>query len=82
MGIAALLMREGQKERALELLAFVLSHPLTWQWIKDRAAPLVNELKAELSPDGFSAAQERGRARDLWATAEELLAELEEPQVP
>ena len=27
-------------------------------------------------PDVVAAAQERGRARDLWATAEELLAEL------
>jgi hypothetical protein len=37
---------------------------------------LLDALQSELSPTVFVAAQERGRARDLWATAEELLAEL------
>ena len=31
-----------------------------------------------LPPDVVAAAQQRGRARDLWATAEELLEELSE----
>jgi tetratricopeptide (TPR) repeat protein len=76
VGIADLLAREGKREWAVELLALILHHPSTWQWTKDRAAPLVAELKTALSPDLFAAAQERGRARDLWATAQELLAEL------
>jgi hypothetical protein len=33
-----------------------------------------------LPPNVVAAAQERGRQRDLWATAEELLAELEAQQ--
>lgn len=33
---------------------------------------------ATLPPEVTAAAQERGRARDLWATVEELLTELEE----
>ena len=77
VGIAALLMSEGKRERALELLALVLSHRATWQWTKDRAAPLVAKLEAELSPHLFVAAQERGRARDLDTTMTELLAALE-----
>jgi hypothetical protein len=32
---------------------------------------------AALPPDAVAAAQERGRVRDLWATAAELLTELE-----
>jgi predicted ATPase/DNA-binding SARP family transcriptional activator len=76
-GIAALLMREGELERPAELLALVLHHPWTWRWTKDRAAPLIAELEAALSPERFAAAQERGRARDLETTAEELLVELE-----
>ena len=41
------------------------------------ATPIV--AVAEMSPaDVVAAAQERGRARDLWATVEELLAELGE----
>ena len=78
VGIAALLMRQGQRERAVELLALVLPHPSTWEWTKDRAAPLVAELEAGLSPEVFAAAQERGQARDLETTVQELLAELEE----
>jgi predicted ATPase/DNA-binding SARP family transcriptional activator len=76
-GIAALLMREGELERPAELLALVLHHPWTWRWTRNRAAPLVAELEAALSPKRFAAAQERGRARDLETTAEELLVELE-----
>ena len=65
-----------KREWALELLALVLRHPSTWQWTKDRAAPLIAELEVELSPDLFAAAQARGRARDLDATVKELLVEL------
>ena len=31
-----------------------------------------------MPPEDVAAAEERGRGRDLWATVEELLAELEE----
>jgi predicted ATPase/predicted Ser/Thr protein kinase len=78
VAIAALLAAEGEKERALELLALATRHPASLQWTKDRAAPLVTELETELPPDVVAAAQERGRARDLEATAAELLAELAE----
>jgi hypothetical protein len=77
VGVGALLEAEGEKERALELLVLIRHHPLSWRWTKDRAAPLVTELEAELPPDVVAAAQERGRARDLEATVAELLVELE-----
>jgi hypothetical protein len=35
-------------------------------------------LAATLTPEVVAAAQKRGRARDLWATAEELLEELQD----
>jgi tetratricopeptide (TPR) repeat protein len=73
--IAALLMSEGGKEQTVELLALVLRHPATWRWAKDKAAPLIAELEAELAPDLFAAAQARGQARDLDVTVEELLPE-------
>jgi hypothetical protein len=76
VGTATLLAGEGEKERALELLALALHHPASWQWTKDRAAVLVAELEAGLSPDAVAAALERGRTRDLEATVAELLAEL------
>jgi len=43
---------------------------------KDRAAPLVAELEAELLPEVVAAAWARGQVRDLEATVAELLAEL------
>jgi predicted ATPase/DNA-binding SARP family transcriptional activator len=74
VGTARLLAAEGEQEEAAELLALVLHHSASWQWAKDRAAPLAAELEAELSPDTLAAAQERGRARDLETTVAELLA--------
>lgn len=55
-------------EGALELLALVPHHPVSWLWAKDRVAPLIAELEAELSPDVVAAAWERVRARDLEST--------------
>jgi tetratricopeptide (TPR) repeat protein len=77
VGIGALLAAEGEKERALELTALILHHPLSWRWTKDRAARLVAELESELPHDVAAAAQERGRVRDLEATVAELLVELD-----
>ena len=76
VGIATLMSAEGQKERALELLAFALHHPICWQWVRDRTAPLVAELEVELPPEVVAAANARGRARDLDTTVAELLEEL------
>jgi len=79
VGIAALLAAEGEKERALELLALVIHHHTSWHWTKyHQAAPLIAELEAELPPDVVAAAWERGRARDLETTVDELLAALAE----
>ena len=77
VGTAILLAAEGERERALELLALALHHPASLQWAKDRATSLVTELEAELSPDVAAAALERGRTRDLEATVAKLLDELE-----
>jgi ATP/maltotriose-dependent transcriptional regulator MalT len=42
--------------------------------------PLLAQLEAELPPDVFAAAVERGKALDLDATVQELLAELSQPE--
>jgi len=72
---AALLAAEGEGEGAMELLALVLHHPVSWQHTRDRAASLVTELEAELPPAVAVVAWERGRTRDLNATVAELLDE-------
>jgi tetratricopeptide (TPR) repeat protein len=81
VGVSRVLAKEGESERALELLALVMTHRMSWQMAKDQAAPLIEELKAELPPEAVAAAWERGQARDLDATVAELLVELGEEKV-
>jgi tetratricopeptide (TPR) repeat protein len=73
-GLAHLLARAGEPERALELLALILDHPASHQEFASRAARLEAELRVELPPDVVEAALERGRARELDATVAELLS--------
>jgi tetratricopeptide (TPR) repeat protein len=72
-GFAHLWARTGEPERAVELLALVMDHPASAQDCKDRAARLQDELRAELLPEIVVAAQERGRARDLYTTATDFI---------
>lgn len=76
---AIIAAKSGQAERATELFALVLHHPLSpkgWltQW------PLITRLRAELeatlTPERFQATWQRGATLDLLATAHEQLAEL------
>jgi len=79
--LAALSMAdEGQTERAAEVYALVSRYPFVAnsRWFEDVAGRHIAAVAATLPPEVVAAAQERGRARDLDATVEELLAELEE----
>jgi predicted ATPase len=76
--IAKVLKLEGETDRPLEFLAFILHHPASWQIARDWVAPLAAELESELPADRVGAARERGRARDLDTTVVELLNELGE----
>ena len=78
--VAALLQAdEGQVERAVELYALVSQSPLVAnsRWFDDVAGKHIAAAAEGLPPGGVAAAQERGRARDLWETARELRAEFE-----
>jgi hypothetical protein len=77
--IALLLADQGEKERALELYALASRAPYVAnsRWFEDIAGRYIAAVAASLPPEVVAAAQGRGRARDLDATAEELLAELE-----
>lgn len=77
MGMAMFLMEEGEKERAIELLALPQHHPASWQIFKDRAANLLAELEVELPSEVVSTALEQGKVRGLEMTVAELLAEFE-----
>jgi tetratricopeptide (TPR) repeat protein len=82
--VAALLLADlGRGERAVEIYALAsrygfVANSRLWE---DIAGHEIAALAATLPPEVVAAAQERGRARDLWATVEELLVELavEEP---
>jgi predicted ATPase/DNA-binding SARP family transcriptional activator len=75
-GLAHLRARAGEPDYALELLALIVGHPASHQEFSSRATLLEAELRAELPPEVVERAQWRGRARDLDATAAELLSEL------
>ncbi len=66
----------GQKERAFELLGLVLSHSGSWQWVRDRAASLVEKFKQGYLLEAVNTALERGRSLDLEQTVMTLLDEL------
>jgi predicted ATPase/DNA-binding SARP family transcriptional activator len=74
---ALLLMGDREVERAVELYALASRYPFVAhsRWFEDVAGKHIAAAAQALPPDVVAAAQERGRALDLWATAEELLAE-------
>jgi predicted ATPase/DNA-binding SARP family transcriptional activator len=73
---AMLAAHEGQLERAVERLALALEHPAMSYAYRPVAESLRDELEAELPPEVFAAAWERGQALDLDATVAELIDEL------
>jgi predicted ATPase/DNA-binding SARP family transcriptional activator len=76
-GVAVLLASEGEAERAVELYALAARYPYVGnsRFWEDIAGPQMHAAAASLTPHALKAAQERGRARDLDATAAELLEE-------
>lgn len=77
--VASLLLADhGEEERAIELYSLLSRYPpvAKSQWFYDMAGRKLEPVAAALSPDVAASARERGRKRDLWDTAEELLQEL------
>jgi tetratricopeptide (TPR) repeat protein len=79
--VALLLIDAGDAERALELYSLASCHGYVAnsQWFEDVAGKEIAAVAATLPPDVVAAAQDRGRALDLWETAEELLEGLHAP---
>jgi predicted ATPase/DNA-binding SARP family transcriptional activator len=76
---AALVLADaGEAERALQLYALASRYPFVANshWFEDVAGKHIAAIATTLPPQVVAAAQERGRARDLWETAAELLHEL------
>jgi predicted ATPase len=76
---ACLLVAQGNSEQAAELLALVLSHPVSHQIrlgegrIRDSAKGLLVKLEHELPPEAYTAALERGQALDMDEVIIELI---------
>jgi hypothetical protein len=70
---------ESAKVRAVELYALLSRHPhvANSRWYEDVVGKQITAIAKTLPADVVAAAQERGKTRDLWETAEELLEELE-----
>jgi tetratricopeptide (TPR) repeat protein len=79
---ARLLVAGGRVERAAELYALAMQQPFVAhsRWFDDVVGQHVAAAAEALPADVVAAAQERGRARDLWVTARELVAELRPDQ--
>jgi len=80
LGAAALYLAGlGNLERAVEIYALATQFP--WiansYWQKDVVDRPLSTMTASLHPEVLAAAQKRGRERDLDATIQDLLAELE-----
>ena len=78
--VALLLAERGEIERALELYAQTVTRFVSGykhRWFEDMVGQHIAAAAAHLPPEVVAAAQERGRQRNLWETAEALLAEIE-----
>lgn len=76
--MALLLADRGEAERAVELYALACRYPAVSnsRWYEEVAGRELAAVAAALPAEVAMAAQERGRARDIWAKAQELLVEL------
>ncbi|MFW9998287.1 MAG: tetratricopeptide repeat protein, partial [Candidatus Odinarchaeota archaeon] len=76
--VAHLLVAEGEVERAVELYALASRYPFVAhsRWFEDVVGQHIAVAAEALPPEVVASAQERGRARDLWDTVRELVAEL------
>jgi tetratricopeptide (TPR) repeat protein len=75
MGLATLLTAEGAAERAIELLTLVRRAATIDRRTETKVEQQLAGLEASLPAGQFTAAQARGRARELEATLAEILAE-------
>jgi tetratricopeptide (TPR) repeat protein len=64
-GTAALWIREGEEERATELLGLIQYHPASTCAVKERVTHLMGEVASELSVEVVEAARARGAAQEL-----------------
>ena len=80
VGIGQLLLRTGQPEPGVELLAFAHHHPATERVTKDHAQRWLDLSRAQLAPERFAAATDRGQSSHLEAVMASVQAALAAPE--
>ena len=82
--MALLLADQHEAERAVELYALAERYPFVAnsKWFEEVVGQPLTAAAATLSPEAVAAARERGRARDLQTTVEQLLNELQKGSKP
>ncbi|HEY53262.1 MAG TPA: hypothetical protein G4N94_07365, partial [Caldilineae bacterium] len=79
-GLALLLADDGEAEQAVALHTLLSEHPYTAHayWFSQTITPEITAAAAGLSERERSAAEERGRAQDVWEAAAKLAGDLAE----
>jgi DNA-binding CsgD family transcriptional regulator len=82
--MARQLEMEGQAERAVEMFTLSLGHPqiLQRQAVRDQVTLALDRLKAQLSPEVFNAAVQRGKSSDLESIIGSHLERFAPPNKP
>jgi tetratricopeptide (TPR) repeat protein len=80
-GVALMLAKVGEVEQAVELYSLASRYPFVGnsRWFEDVAGREIKTAGQTLPIDKADTAKARGKQRDLWGTATELLSELVEP---
>jgi tetratricopeptide (TPR) repeat protein len=73
VGIASLQAKQGDMERALQLLLIVLNHPSSIQDTKNRAAHLRMEVETQLTPSQIEIIQTQAGEKTLESVVKDLL---------
>jgi len=72
-GLADLLIREGEGDRAAELLGLIRRHPASPYAVRERAERLLVEVTAGLPPEVVAAAAARGKTQELTDAVTSIL---------
>jgi predicted ATPase/predicted amidohydrolase len=73
VGTAGLLASIGEEERALQLAAFALHHPVAWKETKERAEGLRRDLASQLPAEAVAAAEAAGKNAQMDRLVAEVL---------
>lgn len=74
--VAQLWVALGRRERAVEVLTFILDHPKPLPYHREAAEQMLRPLRTELRPQAFAAAQERASRLEFSGLVHELIVEL------